>query len=43
MATGASYEITQVELHKLMMKTEKNQIFDFAQNLLSAYWPVGMR
>ena len=42
MATGARYEITQVELHKLMTKSKKNLIFETAQNLLSAYWPVGM-
>ena len=42
MATGARYEITQVELHKLMTKSKKNLIFEIAQNLLSAYWSVGM-
>ena len=42
MATGERYEITQVELHKLMTKSKKNLIFEIAQNLLSAYWPVGM-
>ena len=36
------YEITRVELHKLMTKLKKNLIFEIAQNLLSAYWPVDM-
>ena len=34
------YEITRVELHKLIMKLKKNKIFEIAQILISAYWSV---
>ena len=39
MATGSDYEINSLDL----MTQLENYTFDFAYNLLSAYWPVGLR